>query len=159
MHILYELDGVQVDESWAQARANGSGRHGDQVDAAARAEAIDVRLNLDTCPASARLRALIDVVEPLVVPADVAPARNAGGSERSRYLPDPELTALSSRIATWLGSSCSCWASMLIQSHDDDTPGFAVVKSTNVCSAGVGDDCSRKNSIMRGQSQHSLPHQ
>ena len=40
MHVIYELNGVEVDESWAQARVDGTGRHGDQIEAAARADHI-----------------------------------------------------------------------------------------------------------------------
>lgn len=103
VHAVLELNGVEVENGWQQARLDATGRHGPQVDDASRAAAFEIRVNLDEHPASARLRALITLFEPYVPASELRPARNALlVAHRLNYLPDPELMWVSDMIATAL---------------------------------------------------------
>jgi hypothetical protein len=103
IHTISVRNGIEVGESWQQSRLDGTGRHGSQVDEAARAAAFEVRVNLDEHPASSRLRGLIALLEPDVPPADLEPARNAlMVAERLPDVADPELTRTSDMIGAWL---------------------------------------------------------
>ncbi|PXW97382.1 hypothetical protein [Mycolicibacterium moriokaense] len=123
VHTIYERRGVVVRDFWSESRLDGTGRHGSHVDAAARRNAYEVRIDLDSRPASARLKAALDVVEAramqagmdrAMVEAMFVPFHNAlAVTDRAGYPFDRELidiSALLRHLALFGSAPTGGWA-------------------------------------------------
>ena len=119
IHIVYEQQGVVVRDLWVEARSDGTGRQGSQVDAAARRDAYEVRVDLDSRPVSARLTATLDELKSRAAQAGIddlamfVPFQNAlTVTERAGWPYDPELVEISLllRHLAASGSANTGWA-------------------------------------------------
>jgi hypothetical protein len=109
VHVFFERDGKVLTDHWFQGRADGTGRHGDQVHpASSRVSAFEVRVDLDSRPASGRMEAVLAELEARIAKlgidaAPLVPFHNAlTVTERATSSIDPELVELSSLIAHFI---------------------------------------------------------